>query len=186
MIHEVNKKIKEFRLQQEYTLEKLSKRANLSRGYLSKIERGKNAPRLSTLQKIANALDIELNIFFNRQDVDIESHNIDIMRRNDREFEEEITGEQYSYEPLIHHYHGKYMAPFLFKFKKGQTSYFSHDSEEFSYIAKGPVKLFYEGKQYNLEEGDSVYLDSRKKHMWANEQDEDAIVIGIEFNYRRF
>ena len=186
MIHNINKKTKELRLQQGLTLESLSKIANLSRGYLSKIERAKDAPRLSTLQKIANALDVELNIFFEDRKEDSETHNIDIMKTSDRELEYELTEEGYSYEPLIHHYHGKHMSPFLFRFKKGQTPDFSHDSEEFSFIVKGPVKLIYAGKEYLLEEGDGVYLDSRLKHMWMNEGDDDVIVVGVEFNYKKF
>ncbi len=66
---DLNKKIGEriIRLRKErgLTMEKLAYESGISKGGLSEIERGMKEPRLSTLIKICEALDITLKDFFN-------------------------------------------------------------------------------------------------------------------------
>lgn len=52
-------RIRVFREQRGYTLQELSRRANLSLSYLSEIERGTKKPSLKTLEKIAGVLNVE-------------------------------------------------------------------------------------------------------------------------------
>ena len=57
-------KVKEFRKQKKITQEKLSELIAVDNGYISKLEVGQNFPSISTLEKIANALDVELYELF--------------------------------------------------------------------------------------------------------------------------
>ena len=57
-------KIKELRKQKKLTQEKLAEILNLDIGYVSKLEVGRNFPTIGTLQKIADALDVELYELF--------------------------------------------------------------------------------------------------------------------------
>lgn len=57
-------KIKELRKQKKLTQEKLAELLNLDIGYISKLEVGRNFPTIGTLEKIANALDVELYELF--------------------------------------------------------------------------------------------------------------------------
>ncbi len=41
---------------------------------------------------------------------------------------------------------------------------YSHFGQEFNYILEGTLKLVFDGKEYILESGDSVYSDSRYNH----------------------
>lgn len=52
-------KIRTFREQRGYTLQELSRRANLSLSYLSEIERGVKKPSLKTLEKIARVFNVD-------------------------------------------------------------------------------------------------------------------------------
>lgn len=40
----------------------------------------------------------------------------------------------------------------------------THPGQEFNFMLKGRMKLFFDGKEYVLNEGDSVYYDSKKPH----------------------
>ena len=42
----------------------VSKRCGLTRSYISRIEHGKISPRVQTLRRIANALDVDLGLLF--------------------------------------------------------------------------------------------------------------------------
>lgn len=57
-------KIKEHRKKCKITQEKLAEKIGVDNGYISKIEVGQNFPSISTLEKIANTLNIELYEFF--------------------------------------------------------------------------------------------------------------------------
>ena len=57
-------KVKEFRKQQKLTQEKLAVIIGVDNGYISKLEVGQNFPSISTLEKIAAALNIELYELF--------------------------------------------------------------------------------------------------------------------------
>lgn len=57
-------KVKEIRRMRKITQEKLSEIIGVDNGYISKLEVGQNFPSIGTLEKIANALDVELVEFF--------------------------------------------------------------------------------------------------------------------------
>ncbi|NWQ39173.1 helix-turn-helix transcriptional regulator [Bacillus sp. EB106-08-02-XG196] len=60
----IGKTIYEFRKQKGLTLSELAKRANLSKSYLSNIERNINRnPSIEVVKRIAAVLDVELDIF---------------------------------------------------------------------------------------------------------------------------
>jgi len=59
---EIGKMIASRRRERNISQEKLSERAEISQGYISSIERGKEKPSLELLEKIAQALDCQLYI----------------------------------------------------------------------------------------------------------------------------
>jgi len=40
----------------------------------------------------------------------------------------------------------------------------THPGQEFNYVLNGRIKLFFDGREYLLEQGDSVFYDSKKPH----------------------
>lgn len=58
------KLIREFRLKRNMSLQELARKAELSVSYLSEIERGKKQPSLEVVEKLAAALNISKNAFF--------------------------------------------------------------------------------------------------------------------------
>lgn len=53
--------IRQKREQKGYTIDKLAKLANMSKGHLSRIERGETEPTISTLARVAIGLKVEVN-----------------------------------------------------------------------------------------------------------------------------
>jgi transcriptional regulator with XRE-family HTH domain len=172
----INQKIRSIRLSRGFTLEKLARLSNLSRGYLSKIERAEEPPPVSTLQTIAVALGVDISELFAAGPGDEHTvDSLDVVRRADR-------GEKYSsrvgydYLPLVRQFRGKYMHPFLMIIAPGETKAFKHDSEEFCYV----------GRHHRVEAGDCFYFDSRRPHHYRNRTRGDAVLVAVNFNYRRF
>ena len=89
----------------------------------------------------------------------------------------------YAYKSLVGDYKNKYLIPFLMIIKKGTTNFFKHDAEEFAYVLKGCVHLYYESKVYVFNKGDSFYLVSRIKHRFTNKGPGDIFILIVDYNY---
>ncbi len=76
---------------------------------------------------------------------------------------------------------GHIMEPFMLIFDpnlaKGPP--ISHDGQEFLYVISGTIGLFYDGKEYSLEQGDSVYLDSSRSHTLYCLGDKPAQLLAV-------
>lgn len=183
----INAKIKDLRTRKGYTLDRLAEITGFTKGYLSKVERSSKTPPFATVQTIANALDVDIvELIETHQDV-LGSKNIELLKHSDSvKSEWEESSSVYSFKPLVNVYRNKYMSPFLFRIRKGESDMTAHDSEEFVYVLEGNVQLNYEGRTYKLGKGDCFYLDARIKHNFVNNSDETALLMAVHFNYRRF
>jgi transcriptional regulator with XRE-family HTH domain len=188
MISGINTRIKKLRKRKGMTLQALSELTSLSKGYLSKIESSDTAPRLPTLHKIAVALDVEMDYFFEWESGrKKEQQNIDLVSGHAGYRKEMIkTSADYSYWPLVHSFRGKYMAPYFLTIGRGQTQQFTHDSEELLFVISGSIKLSYDGGEYTLEQGDCAYFDSRSEHQISNDAETNAEMLNVVFDYKRF
>ena len=184
---DVNERIKDMRKKNGFSLEKLAELTGFTKGYLSRIENSSKVPPFATVQAIAEALQTDIMLLLDKEAHLVESKNIDLMI-NPENTEEgwEESSLVYSFKPLVNTYRNKYMSPFMFKVKKGETELTSHDSEEFVLVLDGEVDLNYEGKTYSITKGDSFYLDARIKHNFVNKHEKTASLIAVHFNYRRF
>jgi transcriptional regulator with XRE-family HTH domain len=53
-------RIRELRERHKWTQEQLAEKAGISRGFLARLETARHDPKLSTLEKIAKALDVDV------------------------------------------------------------------------------------------------------------------------------
>jgi transcriptional regulator with XRE-family HTH domain len=187
---EINRQIKTSRIAKGYTLTQLANATGFTKGYLSKIERAKQPPPVSTLLVLSKALGKDLNEFFETRPEAEQasgSRNMDFIKLGQAPAEgAKVKSRWYEYKPLIKQFKNKYMSPFLMTVKKGKTDMFAHDSEEFDYVVSGEIILHYEGKNNRFVAGESFYIDSRIKHGFENKQTKDAVLVSVIFNYKRY
>lgn len=100
---EIIEKIKSIRLVKGFTLSKLSQKSGLSKGYLSKIENQTKLPPVSTLQRIARALDIDLSELFANGFSSSEDSKIAVVRKSERKKIGDVpyTGKSLGSKPAI-------------------------------------------------------------------------------------
>lgn len=182
----INQAIKQLRKSKGYTIEALAAKSGFTKGYLSRIENSKTPPPFATVERIVAALGSDIAELIPSEDGYV-PHNIDMMKNAElKQASWDVPEAVYTFKPLLHSYKNKYMAPFLFRVRTGSTQLYGHDAEEFVYVLQGKVTLHYENKEYDLEEGDSFYLDARIKHNFVNDMAETALLIAVHYNYRRF
>jgi transcriptional regulator with XRE-family HTH domain len=182
----VGRRISELRKLQGLTLKEMADRSGLTKGYLSKIEHAKVPPPFSTLEKIAGAVDVDINDLLASGQTEFGARNIDFLPPESTRRHSFRSDGVCSFRPLLKRYRNKQMSPFFMSIQPGKTKAFKHDAEEFVYIISGNIEMRYDGGSYHFKTGDSFYLDSRISHMFVNDSGAEVQLLVVDYNYRRF
>ena len=170
---DIGKKIKELRIQNDLTLVDLASRCELTKGFLSQVERNMTTPSIGTLEDILEALGSNLSEFFH------EEEEKKIVFSTQDFFEDEQ--EDYTIEWVIPNAQKNEMEPILLTLHphKKSNEMLAHRGEEFGYILKGNVTLVRGNKKYKLKAQETFYLDGSKGHYLYNHGNNDAKVLWI-------
>ena len=185
-MNHTGRRIGELRKLQGWALQVLADRAGLTKGYLSKIEHAPAPPPFTTLEKLAGALDVDVNDLLPTGPAEAGDRNIDFLPAVSKRRSPFRTDGVYSFKPLLKSYRNKQMSPFFMSLQPGKTKTFKHDAEEFVYILAGKVTMRYDGRVYSLQAGDCFYLDSRIGHTFLNQSGAEVQLLAVNYNYRRF
>lgn len=183
-------RLKEIRNKYGYTLEELSKKCNLSKTYISQIENNvQTNPSISTLKKILDVFNLAILDLFNTDDKDknkqvsndkdyiknenlgSESPELDkkvFVVRKDKRKVMRYAAADWTIELLSPDLKRK-MEFILTIAPPGKTSgpeSLKHEGEECGFILEGSVVFTVDGKDYLLNEGDSIYFKSNLEHSW--------------------
>jgi transcriptional regulator with XRE-family HTH domain len=90
---EIGKRIREFRLKKNFTLQELADKTGYSKGYLSKVEKSEKAPPVATLSVIARELGVSVSVILGEE---TKNDSICLIRQNERTLMAE-TGEEFGY-----------------------------------------------------------------------------------------
>ena len=170
---QIGAKIKALRIANDLTLEELASRSELTKGFLSQLERDLTSPSISTLEDILEALGTNLSEFFAA-----EPEEQIVFHQGDFFIDE---GEDHTIEWIIPNAQKNAMEPILLTInplKKSRTIK-SHEGEEFIYVLEGVVTFFLEGEALTLYAGDSIHIDSKKDHNWMNRSTKIAKILSV-------
>ncbi|QDW74713.1 cupin domain-containing protein [Lachnospiraceae bacterium KGMB03038] len=155
----IGNKIRNLRNQNGLTQEELADRTELTKGFISQLERGLTAPSISTLMDIVECLGTNLAEFFSEEnEQQIVYQKEDYFEKTD-EFGNQI-------EWLVASAQSRSMEPILVRIQPGQTMPVDkpHDGEEFGYVLEGKINLHYGKNVYTVKKGDSFIFSANKKH----------------------
>jgi transcriptional regulator with XRE-family HTH domain len=179
---EIGLRIRKFRVANRVGMNILAKRAGISKGFLSKIERGERAPAIATLIRISTALNTRISSLL---ESDGEPRRISIVRSKERQTALHYASEfGYKYSALVHSMDSNHMEPFVITYPrkpKRRGPGLQHPGEEFLMVMKGKIVLTLQGKEYHLGRGDAVYFDSSIPHWGRSIGRKEAEVLDISF-----
>ncbi|MGE5404036.1 MAG: helix-turn-helix domain-containing protein [Candidatus Saccharibacteria bacterium] len=160
----IAQRIRQIRNEKELTLEEVARRTGFTKGLLSKIENNKVSPPVSTLAKIARALDVSLGDLFSAAD----AQPIKIVRKAERQrYHPESSPGGQSVETLISGFQKQKMEPLIISIDNPSTykvKHYNHPGQEFILVLEGTMKYYYDGQEFTLSEGDAVYFDASSVH----------------------
>jgi transcriptional regulator with XRE-family HTH domain len=162
---DVGIRLRQLREGRKVSMRTLAQMSGLSANALSMIERGKTSPSVSTLYRLADALDLPVTDFFSAES---SRKKVVFLKSEERPrlpfmrgLWEGLGGEQFS---------GR-MMPFMLTLESGASSGPSsvvHTGHEFVYCLRGQVEYQIENQVYALEAGDSLLFSAQLKHRWRN------------------
>lgn len=177
-------KVRELRQNYKFTLQDLAAKTGFSKPFLSQIENDHVVPPISTLLKLARALNVGLAHFFQDETSD---EKVSITRASERVRVERrphhSKGEvDYIYESLEMKKSNKHMEPFFVEFRPQspeEMSFVSHEGEEFLYILEGRVEFRTVERIEVLAAGDSIYFDSDLSHGFRCVSEQPATAVAV-------
>lgn len=156
----IGNKIKELRIQKGLTQEELADRSELSKGFISQLERDLTSPSIATLVDILQCLGTDLKDFFNE-----ETEEQIVFRDNDY-FEKMDTELSNRIEWIIPNAQKNIMEPIRLTLEAGGSTYPDnpHEGEEFGYVLSGSIILHVGKKKYTVKKGESFYFTPNSTH----------------------
>lgn len=172
----IGEKLRLLRLQRGLTQEELADRCELSKGFISQVERDLASPSIATLTDMLECLGSSLPAFFNdRGDEKIVFAPGDMFEKVD---EENLKG---SITWLIPDAQKNQMEPILMDLGPGGESQTlpPHEGEEFGYVLKGSVTLCLGGEKHKVKTGGSFCIHPTADHYLKNTGKTPAKVLWV-------
>lgn len=145
------------------TLEAVSDKAGVTRGYLSKIENGQAVPSIAALSNIASALGVAASQLLDEHD----QRGPAMTSWRDATDKLATSDKGYRFHAFMTQVTDKRMQPYLFRARRGEVTHrqaLSHAGEEFVHVLQGRLEYRVGGKVFLLDQGDSLYFDSEHDH----------------------
>ena len=171
----IGEKIKSLRVQNSLTQEELADRSELTKGFISQLERDLTSPSIATLVDILEGLGTNLKDFFN------ESIDEKIVFSKEDAFETENDELKYTLKWIIPNAQKNMMEPILIEIDPdGRTKEDSpHEGEEFGYVINGNIFIHIGSQKHRVKKGESFYYKANANHYISNEGKTKAKIIWV-------
>lgn len=161
---DVGQQILRLRQSRGLSLRDLARESGLSLNAISRIERGESSPTVSSLHRLATALEVEIGTLFPPPSEDATV----VTRQYQRP---RTTGEGVLIESLGSGLPGQRMGPFFMTLLPGACGGeepISHAGEEFVYCLAGEVDYQVRDEWHRLRAGDSILFLASQPHLCKN------------------
>jgi transcriptional regulator with XRE-family HTH domain len=175
----IGARIRFLRRQRGMTLDTLSSASNLTKSYVSKVERGLSVPSISTAMKIAESFDITVSQLLGEDGYEGAAS---IVRKNERpSFMRKGSSAGYNYEMIAAPKKFKSMEPFIMKppLQFQDRRVFEHAGEELIFVLSGSVEVELSGQLVRLRSGDTIYFDAHVPHRTRSVGSKNASVLVV-------
>ncbi len=173
---DIGEKLRTLRLQRNLTQEEMADRCELSKGFISQVERNLASPSIATLTDMLEALGSSLTEFFSeRGDEKTVFSQGDMFVKEDEDL---LRG---SITWLVPTAQKNAMEPILVTLGEGGRTQEMppHAGEEFGYVMQGTVTLLMGGKRRRVRTGESFCLHPSESHFIRNEGKREARFLWV-------
>jgi transcriptional regulator with XRE-family HTH domain len=169
----IGQRIKRLRIKNGLTLEELASRCELTKGFISQLERDLTSPSIATLNDITEALGISMAEFF------IEEEDEKIVFAQDDFFIDEK--DDIVIQWIVPNAQKNEMEPIEIHLKPLAKSFTisPHEGEEFGYVLAGRVILVDGERRFSIKKGQTFYIKGTNEHYLENPSQSLAKVLWV-------
>jgi len=178
----IGERVKELRVAKKITTKELAKRANVTAGMISQLERGSTQGSVETLRKIAKVLDTTLASLFQSKRNEKKQKSYEafhIVRKNERR-KISFPDPLYKCEMLTPDLQGD-IEFVLVELEAGRVTNdilpHTKGGEECDFVLSGTIEIEVGNLNYTLREGDSIRFNPEIPHKIENRSDKKASYI---------
>lgn len=172
----IGNRLKELRIQKGLTQEELADRSELSKGFISQLERDLTSPSIATLVDILQCLGTDIQEFFSEspKEEQIVFHDSDYFEKVDEELGNTV-------EWIIPNAQKNIMEPIRLTLKPGGSTYPDnpHEGEEFGYVLSGSITIVMGKKTIRAKKGESFYFVPSTTHYITANKKTGAIILWV-------
>ena len=172
---DIGHRMKELRIQYGLTQQELADRSELSKGFISQLERNLTSPSVGTLLDIIQCLGTTPAEFFTDQEPE------QLVFRQEDYFNKEKEELHHQVKWLVPNAQKNAMEPMLLTLAPHGISEIQlpREAEEFGYVLKGSVKLYYGPRSFTVKQGESFYFKAEKKHSIENCSNRESVILWV-------
>jgi transcriptional regulator with XRE-family HTH domain len=171
----VGLRLKSLRDQQGLSLRALAERCGLSINAISQIERSENSPTVSTLHRLATALNVRITDFFQeeaKQTIVFVKRDLGLRSQSDGVVMESLGIGLFNQQ----------LEPFLMKIDPRKANIddpVSHQGEEFIHCLEGEVEYGVAERVFRWEGGESLLFEATQPHAYRNYSQKQATILMV-------
>lgn len=171
----IGEKIRNLRIQNGLTQDELAERAELSKGFISQVERDLTSISIATLVDVLACLGTNLRDFFS----DMEDDKIVFGEDDYFSSEDEEAGTNITW--IVPNCQKNDMEPIIVKLQPGATSRHddAHAGEEFGYVMSGTITLYLGSRKFKAKKGECFYFKASGEHYLKNTGRSVATVLWL-------
>lgn len=176
----LGRRLRGFRKLREFRLKDLAGEAGCSESLLSRIENGLVMPSLTTLHRVARALDVSVAALLMPPEED--GCIVYGPGERPRYLRAEATeGDGSTADSLIPFAESRRLEGLLINLPTGGPlcGPFQHEGEEVGYVLRGCLDLVVDDQPHTVRSGDSFFFSSERPHSYRALGSEDCLVIWI-------
>lgn len=172
---DIGRKIKDLRIKYGLTQEELASRTELSKGFISQLERDLASPSIATLVDILECLGTSLKEFFSEPD------ERKVVYGPQDIFVKEHEALGLTIEWLVLGAQKNSLEPILVTLQPGGKTemYPPHAGEEYGYVLSGGVTIMLGSRRYKARKGASFHYEASEPHYLLNRGRTPARVLWI-------
>lgn len=162
----IARRIKRYRASRGWSLERLARETGFTKSYLSQVENARKEPPISSLNKIAYALGVDVLELITGESREAVDSPLTIVRADERKpLSPPSALPTFIYESLNYKKKRRLMDGYLltagFDFPAEAAV---HNGEELVFMLEGEVEFFYDGEIHRIKAGDCYYFESNRPH----------------------
>lgn len=171
---DIGDRLKNLRIQKNLTQEELGERTDLTKGYISQLERDLSSPSMETFFSILEVLGVTPEHFFSEK---LTKQKIIYQLQDRTIYQDDEHG--YELNWLIPESNEKEMEPIILTFnEEGEYKVFEPSlSETFIYVLEGSVILRLGDANYIAKKNETIYYKATEQHQLKNHTEKRSSVL---------